>query len=154
VLGDARLSLVKAKPRDFNLMIFDAFSSDAIPVHLLTQEALALYLEKLADDGVLAFHITNRRLDLQPVLANLATGAGLVAWIQEHKATAEMRDKLYTRSSTWVVMARNLANLGTIASDPRWRRLEPREDLRTWTDDYSNILSAMRWTWPSFGRSP
>ena len=134
-------------------MILDAFSSDAIPVHLLTREALALYLEKLADDGVLAFHITNRRLDLQPILANLAADAGLVAWIQEHKATAEMRESQYTRSSTWVVMARTAENLGTIPSDARWHQLEPRADLRIWTDDYSNILSAMRWTWPSFARS-
>jgi hypothetical protein len=154
MLGDARLSLVKTKPHEFDLLILDAFSSDAIPVHLLTREALALYLNKLTENGVLAFHITNRRLDLGPIVANLAADAGLVAYIQEHKATADMRENQYIRSSTWVVMSRAAGNLASLLSGGLWTKLEPQANMRLWTDDYSNILTAMRWTLPTFARAP
>ncbi len=79
VLGDARLRLKDAPDDHYNLIAVDAFSSDAIPVHLATREAFRLYLDKLAENGILAFHVTNRRLDLEPVMGNLAHDAGLVA---------------------------------------------------------------------------
>jgi hypothetical protein len=144
VLGDARISLAKAPSHEFDLLIFDAFSSDSIPVHLMTREALALYLEKLADHGVIAFHISNRHIDLQPVLANLAVDAGLVAWTQGHRTTPEMREQDYKVDSNWVVMARQPEDVGALSSDSRWHRLAPHAGLRLWTDDYSNILGAMR----------
>src|SRR5262249_58801214 len=75
-LGDARLTLADAPPRHYGLIVIDAFSSDAIPQHLLTREALRLYLSKLAPDGLLAFHISNRYMDLQPILGDLAGDAG------------------------------------------------------------------------------
>jgi hypothetical protein len=145
VLGDARLSLVGAKPHEFDLLILDAFSSDSIPVHLLTREAIALYRSKLAENGVLAFHIsTNRYLDLQPTLGNLAADAGMIALVQEHVVTAEMRKDDYKKNSIWVVLANSPSAVGDLAADARWRRLESEPGGRPWTDDYSNILSAMR----------
>ena len=77
MLGDARLSLARAPEHGYGLLILDAFSSDAVPVHLMTSEALGLYLSRLAPGGVLAFHITNRHLTLAPVLARLALNHGL-----------------------------------------------------------------------------
>jgi hypothetical protein len=150
MLGDARISLLKGKRGEFDLLIFDAFSSESIPVHLLTQEALALYVDRLSDDGVLAFHVTNRHLDLQPVLADLAIAADLVARVQSHKATAEMREHDYKRSSDWVVMTRHARNLGMLLSDERWQPLVSQRSRHLWTDDYSNIPSAMRWEWLTF----
>jgi hypothetical protein len=143
-LGDARISLAKAQRGQFDLLVFDAFSSDSVPVHLVTREALALYLDKLAEHGVIAFHISNRHIDLQPVLANLAADAGLVAWAQAHRTTAAMREQDYKVDSQWVVMARRPEDVGALPSDSRWRRLEPHPGLHLWTDDYSNILGAMR----------
>jgi hypothetical protein len=145
VLGDARLSLVRAKPHEFDLLILDAFSSDSIPVHLLTREAIALYRSKLAENGVLAFHIsTNRYLDLRPTLGNLAADAGMIALVQEHVVTAEMRKDDYKKSSIWVVLANSPSAVGNLAAGAGWRRLESEPGRRPWTDDYSNILSAMR----------
>jgi hypothetical protein len=144
VLGDARLSLAKAAPHEFDLLILDAFSSDSLPTHLITREALALYLDKLADDGVLVFNISNRYLDIRPVLANLAADAGLVAWVQAHRTAQETGSQDYKTNSVWVVMTRRADNLTALQSDSRWHRLAPQPGSRLWTDDYSNILGAMR----------
>jgi hypothetical protein len=144
VLGDARISLAKAAPGQFDLLIFDAFSSDSVPVHLVTREALALYLDKLADHGVIAFHISNRHVDLQPVLANLAADAGLAAWVQAHRPTQEVRTRDSKIDSDWVIMARQADDVAALQADRRWHRLAPQPGPRLWTDDYSNILGAMR----------
>jgi hypothetical protein len=107
VLGDARLKLedrARAGPPDkFAFLVVDAFSSDAIPIHLITREALAIYLENLAQDGLLAFHISNRYLDLGPVLGNLAADVGLVGFI-ENDSDDNIPGKT---SSSWVVLARD-----------------------------------------------
>jgi hypothetical protein len=115
----------------------DAFSSDSVPAHLLTTEAMDLYLSKLADDGLLAFHISNRYLNLEPLLSGLSHRAGLSAFIR--KDGQRTSDGKYP--STWVVMARNDSALGAIASDSRWKRVE---GDTVWTDDFSNILSLMK----------
>ena len=81
VLGDARLSLQEARDGTYGLIVADAFSSDAIPTHLITREALALYFRKLTENGTLAFHISNRYLNLRPVLGNLARDAGLTCLV-------------------------------------------------------------------------
>jgi len=145
ILGDARLSLVHAPEAGYDLLVFDAFGSDAIPVHLVTREAVALYLKKLAPGGVLVFNLSNRYLRLLPVLGNLAADAGLAALFQEDlDVTPELvRDgKLPSR---WVVMARDPKDFGALARDPRWQILPPAPDRPVWTDDFSNILSVFRW---------
>jgi spermidine synthase len=141
VMGDARLRLARAPDGQYGLLILDAFSSDAIPVHLLTREALNdVYLPKMTGDGVLAYHISNRYLDLQPVLGNLARDAGLACRVQVDEG-----DEFNGRSpSVWVVMARTEADLGPLAQDPRWQRLKG-DGGAVWTDDYSNLLRVFKW---------
>ncbi|MBW8865735.1 MAG: fused MFS/spermidine synthase [Acidobacteria bacterium] len=142
VLGDARLSLARAPRQEYGLIVLDAFSSDAIPVHLMTDEAIGLYLSRLAAGGALAFHITNRHLVLAPVLARLAGNHGLAARFQQHRATATPGQF----SSDWMVMARSEGDLGSLATDPRW--LTPRipDGTPLWTDDFSNIVSVLSLT--------
>ena len=143
VYGDARLSLGAAPDQHYDLLILDAFSSDAIPVHLITREALTLYLQKITPGGILLFHISNNNLDLGPVMGNLATDADLVGWIQRYRTTNDEQSQYHTPSD-WVVMARSSADLPLLAEDSRWQRLTPDPNARVWTDDYSNILGVFK----------
>lgn len=143
VLGDARLSLARDEQSDrFSLLVLDAFSSDAIPVHLVTREALALYLSKLTADGLLAFHISNRHLDLEPVLSSLATEQGLIALAQYDKGS-KTPDIDGHFASRWLIVARRADALGPLMSDPRWHRVRSSPRTRAWTDDYSNIVTVL-----------
>lgn len=137
ILGDARLRLREAPAGKYGLLIMDAFSSDSVPAHLLTTEAMNLYLDKLSTDGMLAFHISNRYLNLEPLLSGLSRRAGLVAFIRRDSE----HDVVGRYPSIWVVMARNDSVLGAITNDNRWRRVEG--DM-VWTDDFSNILSLLK----------
>jgi hypothetical protein len=140
ILGDARLKLAHARDGKYGMIFVDAFSSDAIPLHLLTREALReVYLPKLAPGGVLAFHISNRYLDLLPVLADLAASEGLSGYYNSND-----EDKQLDRAATtWVVLARDVPALGGLATDSRWEPLHP-SGRAVWTDDFSNILSVFR----------
>jgi spermidine synthase len=141
ILGDARISLKNTPDRLYGMLVLDAFGADAIPVHLLTREAVQLYLSKLVDHGVLIFHISNRYLDLQKVLGNVASDAGLVALV-ENDTTDIQAGKLPSR---WVVMARAKDDLGKLIGDPRWIPLKRDPRTRVWTDDYSSILAVFNW---------
>lgn len=145
VFGDARLTLTKEPHGTYALLVLDAFSSDAIPVHLLTREAIALYERLLTDRGVLMLHISNRRLDLEPVVADLAADAGLVALLRNHEVPNQRQDSAYDYGSDWVVLARSEEHLGKLTTDPLWTKLEPTGNSRPWTDDYSNIIGVIRW---------
>lgn len=142
VLGDGRLSLEAAPDGSFDLLVLDAFSSDAIPVHLLTVEAARTYASKLSADGLLLFHISNRYLDLEPVLANVASAAGLAGRVQRFSVEPGSRAK-YRASSTWVAIAREAGDLALLDGDERWKPLVPDPDVGTWTDDFSNILEVL-----------
>jgi spermidine synthase len=145
VIGDARLTLAKQPDRKFGLLIIDAFSSDAIPVHMLTRQAFAQYERVLDDHGVLFVHISNQHLDLHPVVAALAADAGLIALLGEHSASdaAEARELDY--SSDWVALARRKEDLGSLANDKRWKLLTASRRDEVWTDDYSNVFSVIKW---------
>ncbi len=145
VLGDARLSLVDEPDRQFDLLILDAYSSDAIPVHLVTREALALYLRKLAPGGRLAFHISNVHLDLEPVLADLARNAGIACLTREDADVTPQEMASGKAASTWLAMARNEGDLAALVRDARWRPSRGRDHPVIWTDDYSSLLSILRW---------
>jgi len=149
VLGDARPKLREARDGQYRLIVLDAFSGDSIPMHLITREALQLYLRKLATNGLIAFHITNQHLDLAPVLGNLAQDAKLVAWIEDDSTLTEQQASDGKLGSRWVVMARSkgdLAHLVTSAdSFASWVVLEGHANARVWTDDYSNLLTVIRW---------
>jgi hypothetical protein len=142
VLGDARLSLARSGTPTYRLLVLDAFSSDAIPVHLMTREALDLYLRRLDADGILAFHISNRHLHLQPVLAALALEKGLVARVRRDSRSAEASGRGQFPSE-WLVMARRPDALGPLATDPRWETPPVPAGTRIWADDYSDILAVL-----------
>jgi hypothetical protein len=145
VLGDARLSLVHVADQGYDLMVLDAYSSDSTPIHLITREALALYRAKLAPGGLLAFHISNQYLDLKPVLGDLARDAGLTALFQDDLVISPDDAARGKSASQWVIMARDRADFGALAGDRRWRALEGRPVPAVWTDDFSSILSVLRW---------
>ncbi len=139
VLGDARLTLA-ASHASHDILVLDAFSSDAIPIHLLTTEALHTYETRLSADGVLAFHISNRHIKLAPVIARLARERGLTALTRLDK-TVDAKNGF--EASEWVVMARRPERLQQLAADSRWASL--RADARpAWTDDFSNIWTELR----------
>jgi hypothetical protein len=139
LIGDARLSLAQ---RDVvhDILILDAFSSDAVPLHLLTTEALQTYESRLAADGLLVFHISNRHIRLRPVIARLARDRGLTAFARFDPARDTTRGY---EASEWVVMAQRASALESLARDPRWNRLES-DGTRAWTDDFSNIWAELR----------
>jgi hypothetical protein len=141
VLGDARLTLEKAPPHHYGIIILDAFSSDSIPVHLLTKEAVTLYFSKLSKDGVLLIHITNRYVNLAPVLAQLADENGFSARLRDDYEDPETGKD----GSTWVLLGRSESDLAGIAGNENWTKIEPRNRTAAWTDDFSNILSVFKW---------
>jgi hypothetical protein len=143
VLGDARLSLAARPEARYQLLVLDAFSSDAIPMHLLTDEAMAGYLSHLAPRGVLAFHITNRHLVLSPVVARLAAHHGLMArqfYDRPRPGMPWARDKA---QSNWVMMARAPEDLGALMRDSRWGAPRIVAGANLWTDDFSNVFEVM-----------
>jgi hypothetical protein len=144
VLGDARLTLQEAPSGQYGLIVLDAFSSDAIPLHLLTREALRIYKSKLAGDGILAFNISNRYLALEPVLGDLAQDAGLACWTRKDLEISELEEKEGKSPSQWVLMAHRKEHLGPLTQDVRWQEVKGRRD-RAWTDDFSNLFSVFKW---------
>ena len=140
VIGDARLSLQAAPDASFDLLILDAFSSDAIPVHLLTAEAFAMYRRKVSPGGVIMAHISNRYLELEPVLGRITLETGLFGVIQRHGENASKIKLRYP--SIWVVMAQRPDDIMELAPDPRWEPLRG-ANAPLWTDDYINILAAL-----------
>lgn len=145
ILGDGRVMLAKAQDHSYGLIILDAFSSDAIPAHLLTKQAIELYLAKLSDDGLIACNITNRHVDLRPILAAAAHDLDLVA-IERRDLSPTPEEILRGRQPThWIVFARNDAALGDMPNTPGWARLLARPGDLAWTDDFSDILSVLVW---------
>lgn len=140
--GDARLRFREAADSGYGLIIMDAFTSDSIPLHLLTREALALYLGKLAPGGMLAINISNRYLDLAPVVAALAADASLAGYHWEDPFEEKDAGK---EPSHWAVVAREPSVLARFAKDERWRPLGEVARSRVWTDDFSNVLGVMKW---------
>jgi len=144
-LGDARLTLATAPDLAYDLIVLDAYNSDAIPVHLVTREALGLYLRKLAAHGRLAFHISNLHLSLEPVLANLAKDFGLVALLCDDTAISDEEAASGKSPSQWIVMAKSAADLTLLSAGHRWESARPDPTIRLWTDDYSSIWSIFLW---------
>lgn len=149
VLGDARQRLHDAPDAHYELIVVDAFSGDSIPMHLLTREALALYLSKLAPGGVIAFHISNLYLRLAPTLGDLAQDAHLACLIRNDTNVPQSQIDAGKFPSVWLVMARESADLAGLNagqnSPSRWVPVHGRPGARIWTDDYSNLLTAINW---------
>lgn len=141
VYGDGRLKMKDAPRHYYDFIILDAFSSDAIPVHLLTREAMKMYLSKLKRNGIIAFHTSNRYLGLRPVIGNLSEDSHLKGLFQHDRGdscTGRM-------GSEWILVARNKENFGALTNDRRWQLLQGDPSLKVWTDDYSNIFSIFDW---------
>ena len=142
VLGDARLSLKQVENGTFDVLILDAFTSDAVPIHLLTDEAAQIYESVLKSDGLMAFNISNRYLDLAPVLAGLASHRGWPAWILNSEKDPE---NPLSDPSTFVLIALSKDGAMVIDGIENAQRIEARQDFRIWTDDYSSILEILLW---------
>jgi hypothetical protein len=145
VLGDGRLALERDHNRRFGMIILDAFSGDAIPAHLLTQEAFRLYLDHLEEDGLVALHITNDHVNLEPIVAELAYDQKLVALVQADTELSPEERQRGKAPSTWVVLARRPEHLGPLIESNRWKALKRRSSPILWRDDYTNLLPILRW---------
>jgi SAM-dependent methyltransferase len=145
LLGDGRLSLAAAPDRHFDVVVLDAFSSDAIPTHLLTREALRIYQSKLADGGVLVFHLSNRYLDLEPVLGRLIEDAGAAGLIRVN--TARNKELLASGGdpSIWAAVGQSSSSVSALQGASGWGSLRTRAGVGLWTDDFTNIFSVFRW---------
>jgi len=144
VLGDARLSMEREPPQNYDILVIDAFSSDAIPIHLITREAFEIYWKHLKPDGVLAMHISNLHLDLEPVVSALAREFNYEAWQVSNFTNDEDWWAYY---SDWALITRNKAFLNHEAIWDNAHLLAPPPDrFRLWTDDYSSLYAVMDWT--------
>ena len=143
-VGDARL-LLERETTALDFLALDAFTSDAIPVHLLTKEAFRSYLRVLAPEGVLAVHISNRHLDLEPVVAALADRAGLAGRIKRYDAPEALIKSREATSSHLVALARDEETLRALDLDAGWVPLGDPNRVRVWTDDYTSIVPILRW---------
>jgi hypothetical protein len=144
-VGDGRKKLEEAAASSFDLIVVDAFSSDAIPVHLLTREALQLYASRLTPRGLIALHISNRFLHLEPVVAAVVATSGLrgLSKLDDQIPAADAARGRY--QCHWVVVSRDETRLAAMRRLSGWRPLEIKADVRAWTDDYSNLLSSIQW---------
>lgn len=143
-MGDARRSL-EEWTEPFDLLLLDAFNSDAIPLHLMTREAAALYLERVGDKGLVMFHISNHYLSFSGVLADFAANLNATA-LHTFNGINSMRERRESKfPSEWVVMSRNPEIIDALRSDSSsWRELEPQPGSRIRTDDFSNLFQVLR----------
>jgi hypothetical protein len=144
-LGDARLTLERAPPRSADLLVIDAFSSDSIPIHLLTSEAFAVYRRHLSERGLLLVHISNRFLDLKPVIA-AAAAQGWNARLRHYRPGEQQKADNHT-SSMWIAMSPSKATLEQMVSggEANWQAIRPRTGFAPWTDDHATLLPLIRW---------
>ena len=140
-IGDARLTLEGEPPQKFDILVIDAFSSDSIPVHLITREALAVYRRHMQPDGIIAFHLTNRYLDLPPVVKLLAEAQGMPSVLVSHDPPEE--DERYSRTD-WMLITSDQAFLQTKAVQRAESEVEVPAGLSPWSDDFNNLLRILK----------
>jgi hypothetical protein len=140
VMGDARLTFAREPDGVYDLIIVDAYSSDAIPIHLATEEAMEIYKDKLAPQGAVVMHVSNRHLELASVVVGIADANDLKSWVYSEDSN---RDNEYIFATSVVVSAREEADVGKLASSDVWALTEAEDHQRVWTDDYSNVLGAV-----------
>jgi hypothetical protein len=140
VIGDARLTFAREADGIYDLIIVDAYSSDAIPIHLATSEAMKIYKAKLAPQGAVVMHVSNRHLELTSVVVGIAAANDLKSWAYSEDSD---RDAEYIFPTSVVVCARGDADVGKLADSEDWELTEADKNQRVWTDDYSNVLGAV-----------
>jgi spermidine synthase len=141
-LGDARLTLAEAPDASYDVIIVDAFTSDAIPIHLLTREAMEIYRQKLVPEGIVAIHVSNRHLELASVVAGIAKANDMVSRVNEGADVTE-NDAEYVFLGTVVAATAKDENFGPIAQADSWELQKPDPKQWVWTDDYSNIIGSI-----------
>jgi hypothetical protein len=141
-LGDARLVLEREAPNQFDVLVIDAFSSDSIPIHLMTRQALAVYLKHIKPDGVVAFHVTNRYLNLAPVVAMLAKDAGFKAALVSDEPADDIRGVLAL--SDWVLVTKNGSLLASKSVAQKTVLIDEIAGLGIWTDDFNNLFQVLK----------
>lgn len=140
-LGDARTMLTLQSDKRYDILMIDAYSSDSVPLHLTTREAMELYMQRLSDHGILIYHVSNRYYDLVPPLLRSAESLGLVALHQDYWEQDDIPD-LIDASMDMLMIARKKQDFGAMAEDPRWKLLEG-DGGQLWTDEHSSVLSAL-----------
>lgn len=139
VVGDARLSMESEEPQLFDVLAVDAFSGDSVPVHLLTIESMSVYLRHMKTDGIIAFHVTNKFLNLPPVVESIAKAHGLhIAYIRDEN------DNPLLRNTDWVLVARDPAVLAKDEIRTRAKPIQPISGLKPWTDDFNNLFAILK----------
>ena len=141
VLGDGRLSIEKTKAGEFDLLMLDAFNSDSIPAHLVSREAIEMYLTKLKPNGLLLFHVSNRYMNVEALISAAVTDANLEALFRHDD---DVEDDLKARSH-FVIAGRNADALGSLEHDENWMKVMKPNGILPWTDDYSNMLAILKW---------
>jgi len=146
VVGDGRLKLSERGDNRYGLIVIDAFSSDAIPAHLLTTEAMALYLSKLKEGGVIAINFSNRFFDLAPVISRVTAVQGAVGYAARlgNEANHPAAMAPYAKAAFWALIAKDKATLTSLESNAAWHAFAADDSIPLWTDDHSNILSALK----------
>ena len=149
VLGDARLSLQREPGGSIDLLAVDAFSSDAVPMHLLTREALAVYGRAVQRDGIVLFHVSNRYLDLKPVIADLAERGGWTSAMMIYSPTEE-ESVMNATLSVWIALSRNRASIDRLVQlsgedSINWTVLQTQPGFQGWTDDHASILPIIQY---------
>jgi len=140
VIGDGRLSIEKAPDGEFDVLMLDAFNSDSIPAHLVSREAVSMYVRKLKPNGLILFHVSNRYMDVKGLVSAVAHDAGLagiVRYDEDERSTGKT-------SSDYVVTARQREHFGHLTENPNWLEMEKPEKIQPWTDDYSNMMAIVR----------
>ena len=143
-LGDGRITMASAPDRTYDVIVVDAFGGDAVPVHLLTREAIELYLAKLRPDGVLLFNISNKYVDIATVLSGEAAALDLVSYVKADVDVTPSHAALGQFPSAWLVMSRDSRNLKSLPEMPGWQPQTASGESSVWTDDFSDLLTVMR----------
>jgi SAM-dependent methyltransferase len=141
MIGDGRLLIEKAKDGEFDLLMLDAFNSDSIPAHLVSREAVRMYLTKLKPDGLLLFHVSNRYMNVEGLVSAVVTDGGLESLVRYDD---DQQSALKARSH-YIVAGRNAEALGSLEENENWLKVLKPEGIDPWTDDYSNMLEILRW---------
>lgn len=145
ILGDGRISMAAAPDHSYNVIVIDAFGSDVVPIHLLTREAMDLYRSKLASGGIIVLNVSNQYVDLQGVVAAVAHAEGMTCLARDDSNIPPGDAAAGRFASKWMVIAGPDADLSELSRTPGWAQIAPTPGAQPWTDDFSNLMSVIRW---------
>jgi hypothetical protein len=141
VIGDGRLSIERTPDEEFDVLLLDAFNSDSIPAHLVSREAVDMYLKKLKPNGLILFHVSNRYMDVESLVSAVSVDAGLQGLVRYDDDETETGKT----SSDYVVAARHKEDFGELNDNQNWTVMVKTDGIQAWTDDYSNMMTIIKW---------